>query len=293
MDSSGKYHQIYTDRRSSSSTDEGLASDRGLLEKDFRPLTRKQTFFKFFSNRAIAIHFFIFVLQTLLMVIIAYTPGGAAKRTHLIYTPANEALEYQAQIFNPNAEITELYASPPSPEVDKAWHDLLNDINVRISGEDLDQLGRKDAGVALPDGSGYLGTLNVYHELHCVKRLKQYMYPEYYWPDLTKDEILLNRLHNEHCIDLLRQAAMCHGDAGLITFYWDPSSRIPMANATNHVCVDWNRLDTWTRSRAVDMMEPGLLIHPTLGPAYPDGEGDRIGAIHGKKQSHDAHMHGP
>lgn len=29
-------------------------------------------------------------------------------------------------------------------------------------------LGRLDEGVRLPDGTGYLGTLNVYHELHCI-----------------------------------------------------------------------------------------------------------------------------
>ena len=27
---------------------------------------------------------------------------------------------------------------------------------------------REDFGVAIPDGKGYIGTLNVYHELHCL-----------------------------------------------------------------------------------------------------------------------------
>lgn len=55
---------------------------------------------------------------------------------------------------------------------------------------------RLDVGVAVPEGGGYLGTLNVYHELHCLKRLHQYMYPDYYFGDLTKEQHEMNRLHN-------------------------------------------------------------------------------------------------
>lgn len=57
--------------------------------------------------------------------------------------------------------------------------------------------GREDIGVAVPEGDGYLGTLNVYHELHCLKRLHQYMYPHYYFPDLTPEQHEMNRLHNK------------------------------------------------------------------------------------------------
>ena len=40
------------------------------------------------------------------------------------------------------------------------------DTNIRLSQADLDALDRTD-GIALPDG-GYLGILNVYHQLHCI-----------------------------------------------------------------------------------------------------------------------------
>jgi hypothetical protein len=92
--------------------------------------------------------------------------------------------------------------------------------------------------------------------------------------------------HTEHCIDFLRQSAMCHGDVGLITFEWSPTNLIPIANGTSHQCVNWEKLDAWTKERSVDMLQPGWLVHPTLGPAYPSGEGDRIGAATG-------HVHSP
>lgn len=41
-------------------------------------------------------------------------------------------------------------------------------MNVQLSEEDIKAVGRLEGAVSLPDGSGYIGTLNVYHELHCV-----------------------------------------------------------------------------------------------------------------------------
>jgi hypothetical protein len=71
--------------------------------------------------------------------------------------------------------------------------------------------------------------------------------------------------NTEHCLDFLRQAAMCHGDVGLVTYQWSPDNLIPVANATIHECVDWTAIDKWTKERTVDMMKPGWLIHPTKG----------------------------
>ena len=58
---------------------------------------------------------------------------------------------------------------------------------------------------------------------------------------------------------------MCHGDIGLITYEWHDDSLIPVANATSHQCVNWERLDRWTKERTVNMMKPGWLVHPTKG----------------------------
>jgi hypothetical protein len=43
-------------------------------------------------------------------------------------------------------------------------------MNIRLSLEDLKAFNRDEDAVELPDGSGYAGTLNVYHEIHCVVR---------------------------------------------------------------------------------------------------------------------------
>lgn len=43
-------------------------------------------------------------------------------------------------------------------------------MNVRLSLDEVRAFDREATAVGLSDGSGYLGTLNVYHELHCVVR---------------------------------------------------------------------------------------------------------------------------
>ncbi|ATY60788.1 tat pathway signal sequence [Cordyceps militaris] len=197
------------------------------------------------------------------------------------YSPAAKVIEWSDTKFTLEDHIQDssIYSGPPSAELDKAWHDLLNSQNVRVEGKYFKHHGREKIGVAVPGTSDYIGTLNVFHELHCIKRLHQFMYPDYYFPDFTPHQLDMNRLHNEHCLDFLRQSAMCHGDIGLITYIWRPDSRLPVVNSTSHQCVNWEKLYAWSEDRAVDMLRPGWLVHPTKGVVYPDGEGDRIGAI--------------
>lgn len=45
------------------------------------------------------------------------------------------------------------------------------DSNIVVPESYMQKLNRTEEGVRLPDGSGYLATLNVHHELHCVVSL--------------------------------------------------------------------------------------------------------------------------
>ena len=40
--------------------------------------------------------------------------------------------------------------------------------NIRIEPEVMKRIGREDIGVRIPGDDGYIGTINVYHELHCL-----------------------------------------------------------------------------------------------------------------------------
>ena len=95
--------------------------------------------------------------------------------------PAQEAVTYE----EPTLLETKLYDNPfvgdPRPELDKAWHDLLestllasfsiwrdlrsSDSYFHVSEQTLQRLNRTT--IALNDGT-YIGGLGVYHELHCL-----------------------------------------------------------------------------------------------------------------------------
>jgi len=105
--------------------------------------------------------------------------------------PAGNAIEWQTKQFVRGDIVQEAsqYSGKPSQEVDKAWHDLLNgtthtilhinilnnclffsDENIRIEKEVIESLGREDMSVRVPGEDSYIGTLNMYHELHCIVR---------------------------------------------------------------------------------------------------------------------------
>ncbi|KAH0541627.1 hypothetical protein FGG08_003917 [Glutinoglossum americanum] len=285
-----------------SSSDGSPDSSDGLLEdKAFRPLRQKRSVWQSWWP-FIIVHLVIFTIYAGILYAVASNARAQALRgPGLLFSPAREAVIYEETTYVENSQEHGPFSGYPREEIDQNWRDLLNAENIKIEPEFMRYYDREDLGVALPEGDGYIGTLNVYHELHCIKRLYQYNYPDYYWKDITDSQREVNRLHNEHCLDFLRQSAMCHGDIGLITFQWSPTSLIPIANATRHECINWKKLDAWTRARTVDMMKPGYLIHPLfgmaasrplltarsmlirmlfcLGPAYPDGKGDPIGAM--------------
>ncbi|KAJ6784143.1 hypothetical protein PWT90_04173 [Aphanocladium album] len=255
-------------------TVEGSESgDSFLDEEEIRHVRSKRS-----SQKRWWIGFFIThsIILTVYLGTVLSLQGELAKlRKHglqLIQSPASEALEWSETTFVENSFSHGPFSGYPRDEINQNWHDLINAENIIIEPEVIARLGRQDIAVADPEGRGYLGTLNVYHQLHCIKRLWQYTYPEVYRKDQTPAQAEADRLHKEHCFDFLRQSVMCLADVGIITYQWSDDRLVPIANSTTHQCANWNKLDDWTNKRTVDMMKPGWLIHPSKGYAYKDGD---------------------
>ncbi|OHF01977.1 hypothetical protein CORC01_02855 [Colletotrichum orchidophilum] len=163
------------------------------------------------------------------------------------------------------------YTGEPRPEVDKAWRDLLQYNNIRVSEGWVHRWGREREAVKLPDG-GYLGMLSVFHELHCIKRLYQTLSPEYYFPNATEQEIDTNREHNQHCLEVLRMGAACRGDISIITHMWTDIDAHPIVNQTApHQCVDFDKVMEYSRINTVDVYQDNYIVHPKFGPSFPKG----------------------
>ena len=69
----------------------------------------------------------------------------------------------------------------------------------------------------------------------------------------------------DHCLDVLRSAALCHGDTTLTTFGWAEQEQ-PMLNTKliPHKCIDWNALTISVKSRVVSRAEVAALVNPNF-----------------------------
>ena len=72
--------------------------------------------------------------------------------------------------------------------------------------------------------------------------------------------------HPDHCLEVLRSAAMCHGDTTLTTFGWADQAQ-PMLNTRliEHKCVDWEALMASIKYRVVNHDEIAALVNPNFG----------------------------
>lgn len=155
------------------------------------------------------------------------------------------------------------YAGPPSDSVDQAWHNLLKDMNIRVTAEELEKSNQKS--IALPEGGGYMAWIGAHHQLHCIKMLRRWNYRDRYYPNITGSTIEHWNVHADHCFDVLRSAAICQGDTTLTTFGWEKLSKPqPHVKATEHWCVDWNALMESLADRVVGEEEMAALINPRL-----------------------------
>ena len=99
--------------------------------------------------------------------------------------PAQDAVQHEERYFDKYGHLTSMFSKPPGPLLDRAWHELLKGarrpilfngqtmlspfllgMNIRVSGEYL--IAHNVTSVRLLDGSGYIGQLGFYHELHCL-----------------------------------------------------------------------------------------------------------------------------
>jgi hypothetical protein len=202
-----------------------------------------------------------------------------------VSAPARAAVAYERHTIVHEIMDNGKYRGPPRPELDEAWDDLLQctfshgatlhdflerltrlcqDNSIRVQKEDLDKANTTSVPLNDDEG-GYLASLDVFHTLHCVNKVRQSYYSDYYHdPNPLADQ----HEHFDHCIDLLRQTIMCHGDISLHTYEWIDDYRFPWPSTrTEHQCRNWDRLIDWSRENYVPSLMGPILSHPVLGKA--------------------------
>ncbi|CAF9918429.1 MAG: hypothetical protein GOMPHAMPRED_001517 [Gomphillus americanus] len=84
------------------------------------------------------------------------------------------------------------YTRAPSSSTDAAWERLLENMTIRVTGEELERAGQ--TSIELP-GGGYMAWLGVHHELHCIKYIREWKYKEHFFPVGTEEEIQHRSIH--------------------------------------------------------------------------------------------------
>ncbi|UKZ77091.1 hypothetical protein TrVFT333_004809 [Trichoderma virens FT-333] len=105
------------------------------------------------------------------------------------WSPAAKYVEYEVNEYHPMGyhEVNK-YAGPPDAAQDAAWDALIRPVYFNATVEELKRAGESFENIAELTGGGYPASLGVYHELHCVRQLRFWLYRDYYYPNLTKAE---------------------------------------------------------------------------------------------------------
>ncbi|KAG2365816.1 hypothetical protein BDR07DRAFT_1607227 [Suillus spraguei] len=179
----------------------------------------------------------------------------------VLFSPANEAVESVGIVqFNGSFEATSIYRGSPSPEIDAAWDKISLDARpVRMTLEQLLRTGEKPspAMARYPDeyGGGYIATLEVFHQLHCLDMLRRASWGDRYYHHAnmnmyeSPEEF---RTHLDQCIEILRQVNMCNGDVNMIFHDWVEGKTQPVADLNvYHQCRNFEKILDWVDEHRV------------------------------------------
>ncbi|ETI25970.1 hypothetical protein G647_02747 [Cladophialophora carrionii CBS 160.54] len=171
------------------------------------------------------------------------------------------AFDENKTMFVPNPDPVR-YVGPPSPEIDKNWEKLtwgryflITEEEARASwGEEIEEYWDEQRG-------GYVTGLDVFHTLHCLDNMRKALHPEYYGDGKANKN---HDMHQDHCIEHMRQFIMCSGDMTPIpTKYYPALGRNYVDSDRPHTCRNFEQLRQWM----VDRYEGPTAVQPSTRSA--------------------------
>lgn len=171
-----------------------------------------------------------------------------------------------------------LYVGPPSQEVDDAWIRLIYGLNINLDATEIGKFA--DKTFSWPQDGKFFTGVQFNHQLHCLNRLRQFLYLPYYnQTDFAKEHgESYTMAHAEHCINYLRHSIQCHAD--LTPMLWHEkkvdhtshhthghgtlsdkaTSALYLDMETTYTCRKWKPIHEWVSSRQVNYNEREDLI---------------------------------
>ncbi|PVH87832.1 hypothetical protein DL98DRAFT_566246 [Cadophora sp. DSE1049] len=123
-----------------------------------------------------------------------------------------------------------------------------------------------------PDVPGYMGNIEVFHQLHCLNRIRKLFYNQ--TRSDVHDEIPeMREPHTMHCFEYLRQVLQCHGDVGIMSLGWDAEGESYTAIfETKRQCRNFERIREWTREHQVLTFLPTNELNATAFGEEEEGD---------------------
>ncbi|KAJ2969473.1 hypothetical protein NQ176_g8643 [Zarea fungicola] len=139
---------------------------------------------------------YVFVLHILAITSLGILWVSSPPRTFALATrgrtwsPAQKYVEYEVAD-RPAMEhgAYSKYSGPPTTEQDAAWDALIRPVYFNATLQEIEKAGESQTNLTELVGGGYPATLGVYHELHCLRQLRFYLFQDYYYPNLTQTEL--------------------------------------------------------------------------------------------------------
>jgi len=137
------------------------------------------------------------------------------------------------------------YGGKPSNTTNEMWRRLIppGDGIVALPRKYTKNLPPSRPAPHDPDSDVY--GVSMFHQLHCLNFLRYAYYPETV-TTMPQKEVAI---HRDHCLDYIRQAIMCHGDA---TFETLNEQGVLDGMGATHQCRDFDTMFTWAYERRSD-----------------------------------------
>lgn len=232
-------------------------------DKDHLPILRHKSIHWPVSKYWI-LYVILFLIYTAIFIKVSSSVASQARPGNVqLPLSARSSLHQEIRYF-PTALRNNAFTGEPRPELDLAWHNLLANDNIRVLSSEVANLNLTSIEIA--DGSGMTAQLGIFHALHCLKKIRHWIYKDYYFGDATEHALWEMAIHVDHCIEYVRESLMCHPDISLVTHHWimtDEGWKPTNEDSAPHECVNWDALNDWAGGRVVDLYRLNRLKQPS------------------------------
>ncbi|KAF1955636.1 hypothetical protein CC80DRAFT_415111 [Byssothecium circinans] len=172
-----------------------------------------------------------------------------------IKAPARASVTYSLREgYSANHDAESEYSGFPNEANNNAWEDLIYPMFFNATASEILKAGSSPEDSVLLAEGGYISALGVYHELHCLRRIRLFLYAPVYYPTMTPANLDYVQKHLDHCLETLRISLMCTADLSLYNFRWHAADddRPQPETHGRRKCANWESVDTWARTRRLD-----------------------------------------